>query len=191
MDKIDAKTSPYIVSKSRLEFLFDGIFAIAMTILVLDLKVPELADRHSISELWKLLAQRGGTFFSYFFSFGMLGLFWYRHNRQFHYILRLTPSMVFLHLIQLSMAAFFPFCAGTFGHNPTNYLAMTLYAGCIMVYMSCVTTVWFVAKRAGAIAPELSASDYRRDRRRNLRGLSVIFLIFLFYVTMAIANRNQ
>jgi uncharacterized membrane protein len=188
MEKPNGDSSPQVVSKSRLEFLFDGIFAIAMTILVLDLKVPELADRHSITELWKHLAQHVGTFFSYFFSFGMLGVLWYSHNRQFRHLQHVTPKIVFFLLLQLSMAAFFPFCAGTFGHYPTNYLAMTLYSGCILVYMACTATVWFVARRSGALEPELSNSNYRQFLRRNLRGLSVISVFFLFYFIMAIAN---
>jgi uncharacterized membrane protein len=190
VEKLNGDSSPYVVSKSRLEFLFDGIFAIAMTILVLEVKVPELVDRHSISELWKVLIQHGSTFFSYFFSFGILGLAWYRHNKQYRYFQYITSSMAFIQLLQLSMAAFLPFCAGTFGHYPTNYLAMALYAGCMLVFQCCATIAWFLAKRAGAMTPELSLVDYRRYKRRNLRGLSVISVVFLYMVIMAIANRT-
>jgi uncharacterized membrane protein len=191
MKQGEGAATSYLVSKSRLEFLFDGIFAIAMTILVLEVKVPELADRHSVKELWGVLTHQGSSFFSYFFSFGMLGLFWYRHNKQYHYFQHVTRSMVLLHMVQLSMAAFFPFCAGTFGHYPTNYLAMCLYAGCLLVYMGSTTAVWVVAKRAGAMAPELGQEDYQRYKKRNLRGLAVIVVIFAYYLAMTIASRAR
>jgi uncharacterized membrane protein len=184
-------SSPDVVSKSRLEFLFDGIFAIAMTILVLEVRVPELADRHSVRELAGVLAQHGSSFFSYFFSFGMLGLFWYRHNRQYHYFRRITGSMAVLTMLQLSMAAFFPFCAGTFGHYPSNYLAMSLYAGCILAYMGASTAVWVVAQRSGAMGSELSQDEYRRHKKRNLRGLCIISVIFAYYIVMALVNRAR
>jgi uncharacterized membrane protein len=191
MKQVREGSPPHLVSKGRLEFLFDGIFAIAMTILVLELRVPELADRHSIKELWGYLVQHGYSFLSYFFSFGMLALFWYRHDKQFRHFQRITPGMVILNLLQLSMAAFFPFCAGTFGHYPSNYLAMALYSGCILVYMSCATAAWVVAKRKGALAPDLSEADYRHYHKRNVRGLVMISVIFTYYLVMAIANRAQ
>jgi len=190
MDKPAGGLPGNAVSKVRLEFLYDGIFAIAMTLLVLDVKVPELVDRRSVGELGRVLAQHGSTLFSYFLSFGMLGLLWYRHNRQFHRIRHVTPVMVFLHVLQLSMAAFFPFCASTFGHYPANYLSMALYTGCILVYVGCSAAVWIVAKRTGALEPELSETDYRLQRRRNLRGLLVVSMLFLFYIVMAIGSSS-
>jgi uncharacterized membrane protein len=186
MQNTDESPSPHVVSKGRLEFLFDGVFAIAMTILVLEVKVPELADRHSVGELWGVLVQHGSSFFSYFFSFGILGLFWYRHNKQYHYFQHVTGGMVFLHMLQLAMAAFLPFCAGTFGHYPTNYLAMSLYAGCLTVYMLCATALWLVAKRAGAMTADLSQADYLRVRNRNLRGLAIVSVIFVGYAVLSI-----
>jgi|WetSurMetagenome_2_1015567.scaffolds.fasta_scaffold09935_6 uncharacterized membrane protein len=191
MQKANGAPSPYVVSKGRLEVLFDGIFAIAMTILVLEVKVPELADRHSVKELWSVLVQHGSSFFGYFFSFGMLGLFWYRHNKQYHYFQHITRGMVFLHMLQLSLAAFFPFCAGTVGRGPSNYLAMSLYAGCILAYVACTTLLWLVAKRAGAMAPELDEAVYRQIGKRNLRGLSVISVIFGYNVVMAIVTYGR
>jgi len=188
MEKRSSESSPDVIDKSRLEFLYDGIFAIAMTILVLEVKVPDLADRHSVRELWGILVEHGSTFFGYFFSFGMLGLFWYRHTRQLEHIRHLTPRILVLHLVQLSMAAFFPFCAGTFGRYPFNYLAMTLYTGCILVYLACATAIWILAKRSGAMAPGLDETHYRRQLRRSLRGLSVISVIFVTYVTMAMTQ---
>lgn len=54
--------------------LFDGVFAIAMTILVLELKVPELVAQRSVQELAKGLAHQGSTFVSYLLSFFVLGM---------------------------------------------------------------------------------------------------------------------
>ena len=179
------------VSKSRLEFLFDGIFAIAMTILVLEVKVPELADRRSVAELWRNIAHNGASYFSYFFSFGMLSLLWHRHNRAYHHFHHITGGMYVLNMVQLSLAAFFPFCAGTFGHNPFNYLAMALYIGCLFFYFICMTAVWKVARRAGAMMPELTPEEYRRQDRKNLRALIIFAFIFFGYFVTALANRAQ
>jgi hypothetical protein len=96
-----------VISKSRLEFLFDGVFAIAMTILVLELKVPELVNPRSVAELARALVHEASTFVSYLISFVVLGVFWYRHNQQYHSYHAISRGMLVLHFVQLAAAAFF------------------------------------------------------------------------------------
>ncbi len=74
------------VSKSRLEALFDGVFAIAMTLMVLEIRIPELANRGSMAEFAAAMQQNIPSLVAFLLSMGMLGLFWYRHHRQFHFI---------------------------------------------------------------------------------------------------------
>ena len=100
--------------------LFDGVFAIAMTILVLELKVPEIDDRLSSSQLLHALLKESGTFFSYLLSFAILGVFWWRHNHVYHFFRTITSKMLVLHFVQLAAAAFFPFTAALYGRYPTN-----------------------------------------------------------------------
>jgi len=176
------------ISHHRLECLFDGIFAIAMTILVLELKVPELEDRHSVAEMARHLAHHGATFFSYLFSFCILGLLWHRHNQHYRHLRHITRGMLALHLVQLAMAAFFPFCAAVFGRYLTNPLSVTLYAGCLLVFNSAALAEWLVAERAGAISPELDPADHRRYRRRNLRACLATGAIFVLYLAQALAQ---
>ena len=178
----NSSTSLSAVSKSRLEFLFDGIFAIAMTILVLELRVPELNDRRSVGELARALGHHAPTFGSYLLSFGMLGIFWYRHNRQYRHFQAITHGMLVLHLVQLAAAAFFPFCAALLGRYPTNSLSIVVYAGCVLVYLWSMLVNWVIAKRCGVLGAEVTEPDYRRTRSRLLRGclgLSTLFSLFL------------
>ena len=153
--------SPSAISKGRLEFLYDGIFAIAMTILVLELKVPELNDRHSIGELAHALAHHGPTFASYLLSFLMLGIFWSRHNHDYRHFHRITYPMLVMTLVQLAAAAFFPFCAAMLGRYPQNRLA-----------------TWVVAKRSGTFGADFPLTDYLRTRNRILRGCLVLLAMF-------------
>jgi uncharacterized membrane protein len=169
------------VSKSRLEFLFDGIFAIAMTILVLELKVPEGLDHHSVTDLGGALAHHGATFFSYVLSFIMLGVLWFRSNQTYRHFRHITKPMFALHLVQLAMAAFFPFCASLFGRYPINPLSLVFYSGCILVYVCASLAQWVTAHASGAMDPSLSQADYKRDFNRSLRGCIVIAVIFMFF----------
>lgn len=176
------------ISRSRLEFLFDGVFAIAITILVLELRVPELADRRSIAELARGLAQNATTFASYLLSFIMLGSFWYRHNHQYHWFERITPAMLVLHFVQLAAAAFFPFCAALFGRYPFNPLAALIYVACVATYLWTSLATWVVARRAGATVAELGDDTFRRSARRMARGALVATALLGFYAVRTLAR---
>ena len=75
------------LSKTRIEALTDGVFAIAMTLMVFDIKVPPVAQmdqlnlRHELIQLWP-------RFLAYVISFVMLGVYWVGHHNQYHYIRR-------------------------------------------------------------------------------------------------------
>ena len=188
MEHQTSDSSAFVVSKARLEMLFDGIFAIAMTILVLELKVPELADRHSVAELAQALGHHAATFASYLLSFLMLGILWYRHNQHYRHLQHVTKGMLALHLVQLAMAAFFPFCAALMGRYPTNRLSLVFYTGCIMVYSWGALAEWVVAGRAGAITPQLATAIRRRHRGRNVRGALVTTTLFAYSLAMALGG---
>ncbi len=167
-----------VVSRSRLEFLFDGVFAIAMTILVLELKVPDLSDRRSVAELARALAHEAPTFVSYLLSFVVLGVFWYRHDQQYRAFRVITPGMLLLHFVQLAGAAFFPFCAALMGRYPTNPLTIVVYLGCILVYAWSSFGIWVVARKAGSTA-DLTITAYQDSRNRWLRGCIVVSALFV------------
>jgi uncharacterized membrane protein len=178
------------VSRARLEFLFDGIFAIAMTILVLDLKVPEsLLDRRSGVELGETLMRHAATFGSYMLSFAMLGIMWYRHNRLYRYYARITGGILFLQLSQLAFAAFFPFCASLLGRFPLNPVATIVYVGCLMIYQWGAFVQWGLAHRQGAMSSELTEEAYTKTNRRNLRGAVAVTIIFAISA-MSVASRD-
>ena len=80
------------LSKTRIEALTDGIFAIAMTLMVFDIKVASVAQmdqlnlRHELIQLWP-------RFLAYVISFVMLGVYWVGHHNQYHYIRRTDPTV--------------------------------------------------------------------------------------------------
>jgi uncharacterized membrane protein len=180
-----------VISRNRLECLFDGIFAIAMTILVLELKVPDLVSHNSASELLHKLASYGPTFVSYALSFLMLGMFWYRHNEQHHHCHIVTKGMLGFQLIQLALAAFFPFCAALLGRYPTNQFSGVLYLGCVFVYLWVTLGNWQEARRAGALKPSVSTPEFLRIRKRVLRSCFIISMLFAILVMNLMRARGR
>jgi uncharacterized membrane protein len=172
---------PFDVSHERLEFLSDGIFAIAMTVLVLDLKVPIIEDPRSIHQLFDALAHHGATFASYLLSFFMLGFFWYKHDRQFRFIQRVGLGVFVTQLILLAVSAFFPFSAALLGHYPSNTGSVFIYLSTIFVYVAVSTAQWVLARRSSAIVPSLEASEIAQLSRRNLRRTLLLGSLTLLY----------
>ena len=179
MDDQDAAAP--VISKSRLETLIDGVFAIAMTILVLDLKIPELTNRVSTAELARELARQTPTFLSYFLSFVVLGGFWYRHNQQYRHYRAISAGMLVLHLVQLAAAASVPFCAALLGRYGSNPLAMVVYLACLLVYVSASYATWIVAKRSRLMNPDLTERAYRRSHWRAFAVCGIAGAMLLVY----------
>jgi uncharacterized membrane protein len=98
------------MSKGRLEAFSDGVFAVIITIMVLDLKVPASAD---ISALKPLLP----VFLTYLLSFCMVGIYWNNHHHLLHAARKVTAGMMWANLHLLFWLCIFPFVTGWMGEN--------------------------------------------------------------------------
>lgn len=105
-----------LFSTRRIEALTDGVFAIAMTLLVLDLNVPQLASNVTNLGLWQALAQLGPNFLSFVLSFLILGIMWSVHMRQFEYIEKVDRMVVSLNTLRLFVVVLIPFTTSLNGH---------------------------------------------------------------------------
>jgi uncharacterized membrane protein len=98
------------MNKGRLEAFSDGVIAIIITIMVLELKVPH---GEQLSALRPLLP----TFFSYVLSFVYVGIYWNNHHHMLHATSRVTGSMLWANLHLLFWLSLFPFVTGWMGEN--------------------------------------------------------------------------
>lgn len=168
--------APILLSKARLEALVDGVFAIAMTILILEVKVPELADRRSAAELFHSLGHALPTLLAYFFSFGMLAAFWVWHHRLAAKVERLDVPLIAISLCFLSLVSFFPFAAALLGRYPMNAGSLAIYMPAVEGILLCQVAFFAHARRRGLVDPALPAPESLAIYRRNLKG--VIFFTF-------------
>ncbi|MBV9159818.1 MAG: DUF1211 domain-containing protein [Candidatus Kaiserbacteria bacterium] len=109
------------MNKGRLEAFSDGVFAIVMTLLIFDIKVPELAQPVSDATLWRAIFEITPLLGAYFLSFAVLSALWINHHFIFHSFARAVDRHLnLLNLSYLSFVAFVPFSAhliGTYDHN--------------------------------------------------------------------------
>ncbi len=173
------------VNKARLEFLYDGIFAIAMTILVPELKIPDLTGHRSGAELLRRLAADAPAFGSWLLSFVMLGLFWFQHQRVYRWLDRVTRLSLVIHLELMATAAFFPFCAALLGRYPGNRVAAVAYFACAWLHFTGIAALWLAGEGQKALSPALGPGEVRRLRKRYLRApVAVLALTIAYYLLM-------
>lgn len=167
---------PLLIPKHRLEALADGVFAIAMTILILEVKVPELVDRRSSAEFLIHLRHSWPTLAAYFFSFFMLGLFWVWHHRLAAMLARLDTPLLALNLLFLALVSFFPFAAAVLGRYPANPASLMVYLPTIGLIL--MTQVFYLplAMARGLLDPDIPAQMLHLAQVRNLKGCTAFFL---------------
>src|SRR5579859_1301941 len=116
-----------LLSKGRMEALTDGIFAIAMTLLVLELKVPDLPKSVAASQLLESIGHEAPAFFSFFVSFLYCGLLWVMHHLAMHFVRHLQIALVWLNLLFLMSISVMPFSCALLGHFMRNRAAQEIY----------------------------------------------------------------
>ncbi len=122
------------MNKNRLDALSDGVFAIVMTLLTIEIGFS--GDFHAANdgELWSALVSITPLFVAYFVSFNVLTMFWVSHNFLFHSLTKtIDRGLILLNLIYLSFVALIPFFAKIVGNYPDSRLAVQLYGFNVLI----------------------------------------------------------
>ena len=106
----------------------DGLFAIAMTLLIVAVTVPHISDDSSIHELADALNDLTPAFVSFFISFAVIGRYWLAHHQFISLLSAMNQSFVALNLLYLAFIAFLPFPTALLGEYFSNPLSIVLYA---------------------------------------------------------------
>lgn len=123
-----------MLNKSRLEALSDGLFAIVLTLLVIEIRVPELHGVLSDAELWHALLDLTPLFVGYLVSFAVLAMFWLSHNFFFsHFVKEINRQLLLLNMCYLGLISLIPFSAHLIGAYPESPLAVGIYGVNILV----------------------------------------------------------
>lgn len=136
-----------LLSKGRMEALTDGIFAIAMTLLVLELKVPDLPKSTGAQELLHRIGEELPAWFSFMISFLYCGLLWVLHHMAMHFIRHLQIALVWLNLLFLMSVSVMPFSCALLGHFLRNRAAQEIYYANMFVAAALLAAQWLVAKQ--------------------------------------------
>jgi uncharacterized membrane protein len=134
-------------SKSRIEFLNDGVFAIVMTLLVLEIAAPQLSHSEAQVELPRRLLELWPLLLSYVTSFMILGLFWITHEDMFHHIKRANRIFLWLNILYLMFIAFIPFSTSLLGEYGDQQISVVIYGINIVIAAFWMNMQWWYATK--------------------------------------------
>jgi uncharacterized membrane protein len=191
---------------NRLHALTDGVYAIAMTLLVLELHVPEAS---SSGDLMRSLAALGPSLFSFALSFAVLGVYWVGNAASLARHARVDRPTLLLNLLQLFLIVLLPFTTGILGRYPDMSAAVMIY-GVHLLALGLVQYANFryVLKSPHLVDHPLSSHDAAAATRRilfgpamfvlaiavalllPLAGYAIYFLVLLGYLVVSARDRS-
>ena len=163
--------------KSRLEAFSDGVIAIIITIMVLEMKIPETDELADLKKLWPV-------FLSYILSFVNIGLYWNNHHHLFQAVEKIDGRVLWANTHLLFWLSLVPFATGWMGEHHFTLWPIALYG---VVLMMAGVGYYFLVRSLMAIPgnPKL-AKAIGNDRKGKLSVLLYIIAIPLAFVSPAI-----
>src|SRR5262245_23511299 len=150
----------------RLEAFSDGVLAIIITIMVLEMKVPQGTSLEALRPVVP-------TFLSYVLSFVYIGIYWNNHHHMLHTVERVTASVLWGNLHLLFWLSLFPFATGWMGENHFAALPVALYG---LVLLAAAIAYWLLQQ--ASIASQGPRSALKAAIGRDWKGkLSPLFYV--------------
>jgi uncharacterized membrane protein len=153
-------------SVERLAALSDGVFAVAMTLLVLDLHTPAVAEVHGERELLHAVLALAPRLLAYMMSFLTLGIFWVGQQTQLNQLARSDRDLSWIHLGFLFAVTMLPFSTGLIAAFTAFRVALVLYWLNILLLGAILLAAWRYATHAGLLREDASPGLRLQVERR-------------------------
>jgi uncharacterized membrane protein len=174
------------VGLERLIFFSDGVFAIAITLLALDIRLPATEAAPNNAQLLAQLLGLWPKYLAYAISFLAIGTFWMGHHRRFRFIRRYDRGLLTLNLLFLLVIAFVPFPTSVLSESG-NRTATIFYALTMTMAGVMLTAIWWHASRHNHLTdPRLTV----HQRQRQFVGLVVTIVLFVASIGLAFLNEG-
>ncbi len=167
--------APHLSETARLETFCDGVFAIAITLLVLEIHVPQLGAEASSAALARLLVQNWPSYLGYVLSFVVIGIMWANHHSIFRYVRRTDRYFLLLNVGFLMCVAFLPYPTAVLARylpeSGAQRAAVATYSGTLFVIALAFNAVWWYAMLHPAlVGPHADREGMRTITRRYALG---------------------
>jgi uncharacterized membrane protein len=175
--------------KRRLEAFSDGVFAIAVTLLVLEIKVPVLADLPSGS-LALALGRQWPSYFAYLLSFSVILIMWVNHHVLVDLVREVDHAFFYLNGLLLMAITLLPFptvLVAQYAEDPKNgHLAAAVYCGlCVFIALFFNAVWWYAASRGRLLQEDVGAGGTGVTRRYMFGPLFYLAAFAVSFVSVA------
>ena len=165
--------------RDRIVNLSDGVFAIAITLLILDIRVPDIPKGMVASELQGALLSLWPTYLGYFLSFVGISAFWTIHDGIFRRIRAYDRILLYLNFLFLTVVAFVPFPTSLLGEYGDHQLPAVIYAATLAVGRLLLTAIhWYTSGNDRLLGEPL---DRATARFFLIRGLTIPAIFMALY----------
>jgi uncharacterized membrane protein len=164
----DARLTERQENPARIEAFSDGVFGVAITLLVIDIRVPSFGHEPTNSEMWLALGAIGSKLLIFAISFIMIGFFWIGHHLIFWSIERSNRILMWVNLVFLFPIVCLPAATALVGEYPKNGTAATVYVAVVVSTALLLDLVWWYASSSGLISSAMKPESVMAQHRRLL-----------------------
>nr|WP_090344488.1 TMEM175 family protein [Mycolicibacterium malmesburyense]CRL76038.1 hypothetical protein CPGR_03808 [Mycolicibacterium malmesburyense] len=172
-----------------MEAFSDGVFAIAITLLVLEIGVPDGSE----ADLLGAVARQWPSYLTYLVSFSTIGAVWLEHSVITEFLERATPALIRLNLLLLLLVSFLPFptrlLGDYMGESDAQRVAVTVYGINLLLVAGVVSLMWRYAVWQRLIRTEAADADVKLITKRltpGLAGYAVFIAAGVFFPIVAV-----
>ena len=149
----------------------DGVFAIVITLLVLDIRVPDIPEGLISQELPSRILDLEPKFLSYVISFLVIAIYWQAHHRVFRPIRSYDSTLLWLNVLFLMAISFLPFPTSLLGEYSEEQLSVVIYAATAAVASLLLVSIsWYAAGEHRLVSSDI---DDEAERTQRVQGLAV------------------
>jgi len=168
---------PHGFSIESISLFSDAVFAIAITLLAIDIRVPQLAEDLVVIQLNNEIFGLAPKLISFILTFFIIGNFWISYHRIIYRIRRYDRGLIALNLLFLMFIVLLPFPNDLIGKYPTQQIAVFVYAVIIIATGLSLSLLWLHASRRRRLIDESLSADFIRRLTIRLFIAPCIFLI--------------
>lgn len=179
------------ITTTRVETFSDGVIAIVITIMVLQLKLPNFEKGSTTAEVISDLTDLLPYFLTYAFSFMMIGIFWTNHHHMFHLLEKTDEQLLWQNFLFLFFLSLIPFATAIVGANPFIAISPAIY-GLVML----LTTLSFVIMRNYSLRNKLIHKDTDKELTQKIFKVShrartkAIIGAIIYFISIPLAYVN-
>ncbi len=169
------------MNKSRLEAFSDGVFAIVITLLILNVRIPETDYEHLYQGLINLIP----SLLSYVLSFFVIGLYWVFHHNSFQHVHKIDRSFVWMNMVLLLFISFMPFPTYLMGKYPFKEIPVIIYGfNLLAANLTGARMTFYIYKRKNLSADSYTAAVFKSQ------VIMYIVINLLYIIAIGIAFYN-